>query len=490
VIVTTRAGRLEGVDGDGVGAFLGIPYAQPPVGARRWQAPEPAAAWTGTRRATELPPGAPQPEIGIPGTGTLPGLDVERTDEDCLYLNVWAPVGATSAPVMVWLPGGAFMTGGAAIPLYDGTRLAARHGVVVVTVTYRLGALGFAAVPGMTPNRGLLDQVAALHWVRDNIDAFGGDAGNVTVFGESAGGGAVVHLMAMPSAGGLFRRAIVQSGATDLTLTADQAGSVAARFTSALGTDLAAPVDRVLDAQQEAIAATMADVGAMPFHPFVDGEVVASRPMVAMPDAGVDLLIGTTRDEMRMFLDPRSADLDRGRLVRRAGRYLASLGADDDGAESLVATYDDDPHLPSPADVWSAIQTDGEMRRPADAMAGAHTKGGPTFVYRFDQPLAGPLAHFRACHASDLPYPFGTIDCPGWADVVGDGAVRVSDAVQAAWASFARAGDPSCDEVGKWPQYDLERRATMLLAPESHVVDDPDGARRRQWAELAPMTGS
>jgi para-nitrobenzyl esterase len=238
------------------------------------------------------------------------------------------------------------------------------------------------------------------------------------------------------------------------------------------------------------MAATMADVGVMPFHPFVDGEVVASRPMVAMLDAGVELLIGTTRDEMRMFLDPRSTDLDRDRLVRRAGRYLASLGGGDDGAESLVATYDDDPHLPSAADVWSAIQTDGEMRRPADAMAGAHTKAGPTFVYRFDQPLAGPLAHFRACHASDLPYPFGTIDCPGWADVVGDGAVVVSDAVQAAWASFARAGDPSCDEVGAWPQYDLERRATMLLAPESHAVDDPDGSRRRQWAELAPMTGS
>lgn len=390
---------------------------------------------------------------------------------------------------MVWLPGGAFVTGGASTPLYDGTRLAAGHRVVVVTVTYRVGALGFAAVPGATPNRGLLDQVAALRWVRDAIDAFGGDAGNVTVFGESAGGGSVLHQLVMPSAHGLFRRAIVQSGATDHTLTADQALSVAARFTSELGGDLSAPVGLVIGAQHDAMLAALVEIGPMPFHPFVDGEVVASRPIGAMANAGVDLLIGTTRDEMRMFLDQHPAELDRDRLVRRLRRYLGSLGAPDDGAESLVAHYDDDPHLPSDADAWSAIQTDGEMRRPANAMAEAHTKGGPTFVYRFDQPLAGRLAHLWACHASDLPYPFGTLDVAGWPDVVGPGALRLSDAMQAAWAAFARAGDPSCDQVGDWPEYDLDRRATMLLTPESRVVDDPDGARRRRWAELVPMLG-
>jgi carboxylesterase type B len=420
---------------------------------------------------------------------TLPGTDIERTDEDCLYLNVWAPTGATSAPVMVWLPGGAFVTGGAAIPLYDGTQLAARHGVVVVTVTYRVGALGFAVVPGATPNRGLLDQLAALRWVRDSVDVFGGDAGNVTVFGESAGGGSVVHLLAMPWAQGLFRRAIVQSGATDHTLTADQAMSVGARFTRALGRDLAAPVGRVIGAQHEAMLAAMVEVGPMPFHPFVDGEVIASRPIGAMPDAGVDLLIGTTRDEMRMFLDPGLPELDRDRVVRRARRYLGSLGAPDDAAESLVGCYEADPHLPLAADTWSAIQTDGEMRRPADAMAEAHTKGGPTFVYRFDQPLAGRLAHLWACHGSDLPYPFGTLGPAGWPDVAGPGAATLSDAMQAAWAEFARGGDPSCGEVGDWPEYDVDRRATMLLAPEPRVVDDPDGARRRRWAELMPMVG-
>jgi para-nitrobenzyl esterase len=468
--------------------FVGIPYAEAPVGERRWQAPEPVPPWTGNAGAAAMPPAPPQPTAGSRGGATLPGLDVGRTDEDCLYLNVWSDTEASGAPVMVWLPGGAFVTGGAAIPLYDGTQLAAR-GVVVVTVTYRVGALGFAALPGCPPNRGLLDQVEALRWVRDNIGAFGGDAGNVTVFGESAGGGSILHLMAMPSARGLFRRAIVQSGATDYTLVPDQAAAVAESFLSALDGDArTAPTEQVVAAQNEAMLAGFATVGAMPFHPFVDGDVIAVRPIRAMPHSVVDLLIGTTRDEMRMFLDPRAVDLDRDRLTRRTARYLASLGAPEDAADSLVARYDGDAHLPTAGDVWSAIQTDGEMRRPADAMAEAHTANAQaTFVYRFDEPLGGRLADLRACHAADLPYPFGNVDRLGWAEVLGPGAPGLADAMQSAWVAFARDGDPSGDELGSWPAYDTDQRATMLLAAQSRLVHDPDGARRQGWAELAPV---
>jgi para-nitrobenzyl esterase len=469
--------------------FVGIPYAEAPVGERRWQIPVPVPPWTGKAGAATMPPAPPQPTAGTPGGATLPGLDVGRTDEDCLYLNVWSDTEASGAPVMVWLPGGAFVTGGAAIPLYDGTQLAAR-GVVVVTVTYRVGALGFAALPGCPPNRGLLDQVEALRWVRDNIGAFGGDTGNVTVFGESAGGGSILHLMAMPAARGLFRRAIVQSGATDYTLVPDQAAAIAASFLDALDGDAsAAPTEQVVAAQNEAMLAGFATVGAMPFHPFVDGDVIESRPIRAMPNSDVDLLIGTTRDEMRMFLDPRAADLDRDRLTRWTARYLASLGAPEDAADSVVARYDGDPHLPTAGDVWSAVQTDGEMRRPADAMAEARTASAQaTFVFRFDEPLAGRLEHLRACHAADLPYPFGSVDRLGWAEVLGPGAPALADAMQSAWVAFARAGDPSCDELGSWPRYDTDRRATMLLAAQSSLVDDPDGARRERWAELAPIT--
>ena len=487
MIATTRAGKLEGLDLDGVTAYLGIPYAA----AARWHRPEPVTAWTGARAATRLAPGPPQPATALPAAAALPGTDVEATAEDCLYLNVWAPDGVTSAPVMVWLPGGAFISGSASLPLYDGARLATGQQVVVVTVTYRVGVLGFAAVPECPPNRGLLDQVAALEWVRESIDVFGGDPGNVTVFGESAGAGSILHLMAMPSARGLFQRAIVQSGATDHTLTVDQAASVTTRFLDALRGDLSAPVERILAAQADTIVTAMADVGPMPLHPFVDGELVTTRPVAAMGDVDVDLLIGTTRDEMRMFLDPASASLDRDRVIRRTARYLASLGAADVAAESLVSRYDDDPHLPTPGDMWSAIQTDGEMRRPADAVAAAHLASGrATFVYRFDEPLSGRLAHLGACHASDLPYPFGAVDCCGWPDVLGPGASALADAMQSAWAAFARNGDPSCDELGHWPHHDAAHRATMLLADKPELVDDPAGDRRRSWTEIAPVSGS
>ena len=247
-------------------------------------------------------------------------------------------------------------------------------------------------------------------------------------------------------------------------------------------------MEQVLAAQNEAMLAGFTEVGPMPFHPFVDGEVIASRPVGAMAGSDVDLLIGTTRDEMRMFLDPSAGDLDRDHLTRRVARYLGSLGGPDDAAGSLVAQYDGDPHLPNAGDVWSAIQTDGEMRRPSDAMAEAHTASDrATFVYRFDEPLAGRLAHLRACHAADLPYPFGTVDRCGWAEVLGPDAPALADAVQTAWVAFARDGDPSCDELGPWPAYDVDRRATMLLAGQSRLVDDPDGSRRHRWAELAPI---
>jgi para-nitrobenzyl esterase len=465
-------------------ASLGLRYAEAPVGELRWQAPVAASGDAGA-----WPPAPPQPTEGTPGGASLPGLEVGATSEDCLFLNVWSDTEASGAPVLVWIPGGAFVTGGAAIPLYDGARLAAR-GAVVVSVTYRVGALGFAAVPGCPPNRGLLDQVAALEWVQRNITAFGGDPANVTVFGESAGGGSVLHLLAMPAATGLFRRAIVQSGATDYTLSAEQAASVATNFLGALEGDArTTPVDAILAAQGEALMAGFAEIGAIPFHPYLDGEVITARPVDAVAASDVDLLIGTTRDEMRMFGDPRSADLDRERLTRRTARYLASLGGSAEAAPEVVACYDDDPHLPAPGDVWSAIQTDGEMRRPMAAVADAHANAnapGTTFVYRFDEPLAGRLAHLRACHAADLPYPFGTVD--QWADVLGPGAPALAGAVQAAWVAFASGGDPSGPELGAWPAYGTDRRTTMLLSAETPgTVDDPDGKRRQVWADVAPV---
>ena len=449
----------------GITATLGIPYTAPPIGPRRWQAPEPPLT-TGPRSIGSFAPAPPQPTDGAPGGATLPGLTVGPTDEDCLTLNVWGRDGIRDAPVLVWVPGGAFVTGGAGLPIYDGRHLAALD-VVVVTVTYRVGALGFAAVDGCPPNRGLLDQVKALQWVRDHVEEHGGDPANVTVFGESAGGGSVLHLMATPAARGLFRCAIVQSGATDYTLDPTQAASVADRFVTALGGDLVAPVEAILAAQQEALFSAMADVGPMPFHPFVDGDVLASRPIEALPSSDVDLLIGTTRDEMRMYLDPNAPRLDRERLVRRTARYLSTLGVPDGHAEALLAHYDDDPYLASPDDLWSAIQTDREMRRPMHTLADAHTRSSrSTYVYRYDEPLAGPLTHLRACHASDLPFTFGT--------VVGRGVERRRRARR----GRGRPLDAGCvDRVRAWRRPVV--RAARCVARLRHRPARHDAARRR-----------
>ena len=204
----------------------------------------------------------------------------------------------------------------------------------------------------------------------------------------------------------------------------------------------------------------------MPFHPYLDGEVITSRPVDAMADSEVDLLIGTTRDEMRMFLDPRSADLDRDRLLRRTARYLASLGGAEDARRPRSSPRTTATRTCRPR------ATSGRRSRPTARCAGPSTRSPPptrprpraTFVYRFDEPLAGRLAQLGACHAADLPYPFGTVDRGGWAEVLGPDAPALSDAVQAAWVAFARDGDPSCDELGAWPAYDTDRRATMLLA--------------------------
>jgi len=479
----TRAGRLEGTEerhGDrDLAVFRGIPYAEPPLGPRRWQPPGPVRPWAGTRAAVAFGPAAPQ--SGAPVT-ELPAAAMETggTSEDCLTLNVWAPARAASRPVMVWLHGGSFLSGSSAMPTYEGARLAAEGDVVVVSANYRLGVLGFTPVGG-TANLGLLDQVLALTWVRDNIDGFGGDPGEVTVFGESAGGGSVLHLLGSPRAQGLVRRAIIQSGATALTLSGEQAADVADRVRRALGPTgpARAAVEQVLDVQLRVMGDLIATLGTMPFHPAVDGDVVPARPVEALAGGQaekVGLLVGTTADEMRLFLDPASWTLERPHLERRAARYLALLGIT--GAEPVLAAYDD---LPTPTDVWAALRTDAELWLPAVAVAEAHR--GPTFAYRFDWPAAPPHARLRACHAIDLPFTFDTFDRCGWAEFVGagTGATALGRSLRAAWVAFARCGDPSTDRFGSWPTYTPADRATMLLGSQSAVALDPRGSVRRAW---------
>jgi para-nitrobenzyl esterase len=309
-LVDTIYGPLHGRQENSVIVWRGIPYAQAPVGELRFRAPQPPLPWPEVREATTFGPVAPQLSVGLesrfdvrPDPALLP-----VQSEDCLFLNVWVPATATSTsqlPVMVWIHGGSFVTGSGSTPLYDGTRFAAHGEVVVVTLNYRLGPLGFLhlaeLVPGCDNNLGLLDQLMALRWVQANIQAFGGDPGCVTVFGESAGAMSIAALLGMPTAQGLFQAAILQSGATRLQLVA-RAKQVAEALANSLTAGdpaqlLTLPLDQLLQGAQQLLRTTP---GGLPFQPVLDGQSLTMHPLAALAAGtwrGLPLLLGTNRDE-------------------------------------------------------------------------------------------------------------------------------------------------------------------------------------------------
>jgi len=467
--------------------FLGVPYASPPVGPLRWAPPEPVEPWAGERDATRYGPAAWQ-ATGGPLDGLVPGMGSADQGDDCLTLNVWTPsVDDARRPVMVWIHGGGYSLGAGSLPVYDGTRLATATDTVVVTVNYRLGALGFLLVdhPSATPNVGLLDQVAALEWVRGNIAAFGGDPDRVTVFGESAGAGCILSLLSMPRATGLFRRAIAQSGATDLLLDRDRALEVTRVFARCAGVDptdvdalRALPPDEVLAAQATAAAELYATVGTMPFHPCVDGEVLPWSWQEAS-EKGVNpvpLVMGTTRDEMGLFVafDPGAATLDDAGLRKRLGKLAPALDHDRllDAYALTGAT--------TPPEVWRRMSTDTAMWLPALRIAAARSAHAPLYLYRFDWPAAD--GRMGAPHAIDIPFPFTNIDVDGWDGFVADpdDAAVLARTEQQLWASFARDGVPAAEGVD-WAPFDPDRRATLVLGRTVELVEDPNGPVRQAW---------
>lgn len=485
-IITTTLGPVRGSTGHAHLSFLGIPYAAAPVGDRRWAAPQPPDAWDEPRDATSFGPAAWQP-TGGPLDGLVPGMGSDDQGDDCLSLNIWTPAtDPAGRPVMVWIHGGAFSLGAGSLSAYDGTSLCTRTDTVVVTINYRVGALGFLVLDddSTVPNAGILDQIAALQWVRDNIAAFGGDPDNVTVFGESAGGGSVLSLLSAPRAQGLFHRAIVQSGATDLMLDRDRARLVLEAFARCAGVEpddaaalRALTPQEVLAAQAQAAGELFATVGTMPFHPCIDGEVLPFTWQAAA-EAGVSevpLIIGTTRDEMALFagFDPAAASLDHAGLRAR----ITHLGQDPD---ALIAAYAESGTVDPPA-VWGRITTDNAMWLPALRFAAAHCGHSPVWMYRFDWPAA--LSTLGSPHGVDIPFPFDTIDVGGWDSFVDDpsAAHDLARVIQTLWAQFARTGTPSTDAID-WAPFDPDRRATLILDREIRSVDDPHEPVRRAWS--------
>jgi para-nitrobenzyl esterase len=438
----------------------------------------------------------------------LPGMNVGAMDEDCLSLNVYTPsADAERRPVMVWIYGGAVVLGSGSQPIYDGAPLAQRGDVVVVTINYRLGPLGFLYLKDLCPdldgaagNAGIRDQVAALEWVHDNIAAFGGDPGNVTLFGESAGGMSVGTLLGMPSARGLFARAILQSGAAHNVHNRETATKVAAHFLEELGISPSeapaklreVPPDKLLDSHQQTMLKLGSTLGLLPFQPLVDEESLPEPPLEAIragSAADVALLTGTTRDEWKLFgmIDGGIRKLDEGRLLRRLSRQLP--GAD---VEALVETYRSAREgcaSTEPYELFCAIETDRVFRLPAIRLAEAQAAHqARTFFYQFtwESPsLGGALG---ACHAIDLPFVFGVLDKEGAELFAGGGpeATQLSERVMDAWIAFAHSGDPSHPDLpgGRWQVYDSERRATMILGPECAIELAPGDRERRAWDSL------
>lgn len=493
--VATTSGPVRGVSHEGVIHFLGVPYAAPPVGDRRFRPAQPPAVWTEPFVADTRGPRAPQRpspmEVAING-GDPPPWD----EASCLTLNVWTRgLDDARRPVMVWIHGGAFLYGAGSSPWYDGQAFADDHDVVLVSFNYRLGVLGFSYLGHVNPafsdsgSLGVRDAVTVLAWVRDNIASFGGDPDNVTIFGESAGAMSVGTLLAVPDARPLFHKAILQSGAANTVFSPDVAAAHTNELLTALGvtTDPVAalqsvPIDVLLKAHASLLAAHL-DEG-LRCAPVVDGVVVERAPLDAVRDGLVTdkpLLIGTNRDEWRLFAlsNPSFMATTEDEIAPKASRYLT--GDVDAAIKQYRQRLVDDP----PSSVLAAVVSDAVFRIPALRLADAQVvAGGAAYVYLFTfaSPRAGGL--LGSCHALELPFVFNTMREPGVAQFVGDAPpVELANAMNAAWARFARSGDLSDSELGSWPRYRPQDRATMVLDERSGVQEDPLGDERLLWME-------
>ena len=480
-IVVTGHGAVRGTLEDGVAAYRGIPYAAAPVGPNRFRPPVAPEPWEGVREAAGFGPTAPKRPYAPPLDELLPDPDVPG--DDCLNLNVWTPEAAPTAtgaglPVMVWIHGGSLLHGSSAVSVYDGQAFA-RDGVVLVSVNYRLGVEGFAVLPDAPANLGLLDQLAALAWVRDNIRAFGGDPGNVTVFGESAGAISIAALLAAPRSAGLFRRAVLQSGAPTAAAPAK-----ARRTTELIARELGVPAtaaalaavdrERLLAAQATVTAAGTPLTGGNAFAIVVDGDLLPQDPAAALAAGAareVDLLLGCTSEEYRLWFVPTGMLERIGRLTLR----LAMLRFKVRGRTHR--TYRANRPDASPGELLGALATDLLLRLPlnrlADSRAGA---AGRTHLYEFRWP--SPVRGLGACHALELAFVFDTLDGADARALTGPNAPRpLADAMHAAWVRFATDGDPG------WPGWDASRPVMAFGPGDEPAVDlAPREDERASWA--------
>lgn len=483
-IVSTLNGQVKGTRIDGVAVWKGIPYANPPLGSLRFRPPQLAEPWEGVYEATKFGPSAIQPPSEIMA---YLGDTSTETSEDCLHLNIWSPEADDKRrPVMVWIHGGAFLNGSGTSASYDGTSFSTAGDVVVVTINYRLGVLGFLHLGDIggeeyasSGNCGILDQVAALTWIKENIAAFGGDPNNITIFGESAGAMSIGILLANPSAKGLFNKAILQSGASSNVLSVETANRVAGGTLAALGLG-ANDLSKLRDLPTETLLTATKNIPPMAYGPVLDGVVIPEHPEEALAKGAsedIPIVIGTNKDEYRLFtfFDPTWKQLDAAGIASRFEKSLPKAWP------IISAEYVNKEELNQI--LFEELMTFDFFTHPAIRLAERQIEqDAPVWMYRFDWETPVLNGGLKACHALEIPFVWNRIDKPEAANLLGPSPSRdIANHMQQAWISFARTGNPNTEGMPNWPNYNEENRSTMIFNIESTVEENPNEKERLIW---------
>jgi para-nitrobenzyl esterase len=496
LIVQTKQGKLEGQTSKSSYSFLGIHYGADTGGQNRFLPPQPVQSWSGVRKADQMGNRCPQPVINMPGEmGTVLSFSDLPTSEDCLVLNVWTPHVHDHAKraVMVWLHGGGFFLGSGGDKYYEGSNLAGKNDVVVVTLNHRLAVFGYLylgneAGPAYADSQlvGMLDIVQALQWVKDNIAQFGGDPHNVTIFGQSGGGSKVSALTAMPSAQGLFQKGIIESGAAvhlgsiaDATVTRD-------KVLANLGLK-SVDMDKLRSVSTQDLMTAGAKAGLLAFFPAVDGKILPTHPFdpVASPlSAKVPIMVGSTKDEAtNVFLtDPTWQTMTDADLVKRVS---ASVGPE--LAPKVIEMYRSSAPTDKPMHLWTSIVTDQMFTRSSVLLAERKVEqhAAPVYMYKinWNSPVLG--GKLRAPHAVELPFVFDNVDVS--AGLVGAGPTQnqMAEMMSRTFAAFARTGNPNVKGYPHWPAYTLEKRETFIYDVPPQVVSDPNSTYRVFWNQHA-----
>jgi para-nitrobenzyl esterase len=503
VVAETSYGRVRGVEMNGIKVFKGIPYGASTAGKNRFMPPAAPAKWSGVRDAIAYGSSAPQTEPGSRRAASAlavaaAGLPAES--EDCLVLNVWTPAvhDNRKRPVMFWCHGGGFATGSGSSPVTEGLNLAKRGDVVVVTINHRLNVLGFTSLEeaggqefASSGDVGMMDIVAALRWVRDNIAEFGGDPNTVMIFGQSGGGRKVATLLAMPSAKGLFHRATIESGATLRLVEADQGTRVARELMSTLGIpkerarDLqSVPLDRLMSAYFEVVRKMNVDQMTQGFSPLVDGMVVPKHPFhpTASPiSSDVPVMLGSTRTELTSSAQEADFSLTDASMRTRIRQLLGNH------ADEAVRVYQKLNPGASPSDVYFLIASDYRYSGPVMKIAERRAALGkaPVYLYyfRWETPVDG--GRLKSPHTIEIPFAFDNVKAATRLTGGGPEAIALADKVSDTWIAFARTGNPNQPKMPRWAAYNAAERPTMVFNTESRVVNDPIKEQRlMMWKAL------